>query len=321
MLNKLKILIISLLPLLVSGCSMFGSSNEAKKEAVTQSSSDDEEPASESALPPASQSNTVKFGSTLVKSVKNNSLTSRTVKSRAAADLARSLGTKNIKDLIDAVAAERIAGTGTGPVLARAKKLMDKLFTKGIEQDLPESVKLELGLAAVQVSNLALANVFLKPLLNSKNAKIKAGAHNAYGVLYLKMDETPDAILSFKKAISTSPGYPAALFNLGMLTLKYGDFALAKKYLATLQSDWYAKIGLAVAERQLMRNSQAESLCNSVLRTKGKHKMALYNCGLYFAENKGDAKKGRELITKATQIPGGERDWDEKAFKVLEKLK
>ena len=142
---------------------------------------------------------------------------------------------------------------------------MDRLFTKGIQQELPEAVKLELGLAAAQQTNLALADYFLRPLLKSaRNKKIKAGAYNAYGVLYLKMNEMPDAVASFKQALGVSSSYAPALYNLGMITAKFGDFGLSRKYLSSLQRDWYAQIGMVVAERHLMKNSNAESLCNRV---------------------------------------------------------
>jgi Flp pilus assembly protein TadD len=304
-----------------AGCSMFGG-GDGQKEPVEKTQESDG--SFEGEISSSSKtSKTVQFGSTLIKSVSNNRLTSRTIKGRNAASLARSLGKnkKNLRDLIDAVAAERIAGTGERPVLARGKILMDRLFTKGIKQELPESVKLELGLAAVQQTNLALADYFLRPLLKgAKNPKVKAGAYNAYGVLYLKMNEMPDAVASFKQALGVSSNYPPALFNLGMLTAKYGDFGLAKKYLNSIQRDWYAQIGMVVAERHMKRDSAAQMLCNKLLNTKPKNKMALMNCGLFFAQNKGDKKKGRDLITRATQIPGGESDWDEKAFKALEKL-
>lgn len=316
----------------LSGCSSFGLGDKSEDSKSSESAGKSDSKRSKrpkggddlggrgSRLPSPVRSNTVKFGSTLIKSISNNSLTSRTVRVQQAANLAESLGKKDLKDLVDAVAAERIAGTGTSPVLNRAKVLMDKLFTKGIDRDLPESVKLELALAAVQENNLAMANVFLKPLLKAKNPRIRAGAHNAQGVLLLKMDEVPDAVISFKNALKASPVYPAALFNYGMLALKFGDFELARKYLGSLQRDWYAQIGLAVAERHLGRDGQVESLCNRLTRSKGDHKMALYNCGLFYAENRGNTKKGRDMITRATQKPGGEDSWDEGAFKVLEKL-
>ena len=97
----------------------------------------------------------------------------------------------------------------------------------------------------------------LRPLLKSaRNKKIKAGAYNAYGVLYLKMNEMPDAVASFKQALGVSSSYAPALYNLGMITAKFGDFGLSRKYLSSLQRDWYAQIGMVVVERHLMKKTQ-----------------------------------------------------------------
>lgn len=269
-------------------------------------------------LPDPVSSDVVKYGSTLIKSVGNNRLTSRVVRAQKAQNLAQSLGQNNVRDLIDAVAAERISGTGATQALERGEKLMDHLFKSGIDKDLPDSTKLELGLAATQDSNYALATLFLRPLFKSKNRKIQAGAHNAMGVLNLKMNKVPDAVLEFKNALKASPNYPATLYNYGILAAKYGDFSLARKYLGSLQRDWYAQVALVTVERQLGRTRLAENLCKRLIRQKPNHKIALYNCGLFYAQNKNQIPKGREMISKATQKPGGEMDWDEKAFRVLE---
>ena len=77
--------------LIASACST--SSDNRQKEAVSKSSSESFDDAAASA---PSESKAVQFGSTLIKSVSNNRLTSRTIKARSAADLARSLG-KNKK--------------------------------------------------------------------------------------------------------------------------------------------------------------------------------------------------------------------------------
>ena len=312
----------SILSLLLGSILVLGCATSEDKTENDISDSVENEVTSDDDLPRPKSSKTIQFGSTLVTSISNNRLTSRTVDKKNASDLARSLKGKNLNDLQDSVYAERLSARGVNAVLSKAQKMMDKLFTKGIKQDLPETVKLEIALAAVQVTNVSLANIFLQDIIKgSKNAKLKAAAYNAKGVLFLKMNEIPDAALSFKQALKLSPNYPAAIFNLGMLTLKYGDFGTARRYLTQIQSDWYAKIGLVVAERNLMNNSRVQSLCDQLMRSKGEHKMVLYNCGLYFAQNKGDKKKGVELITRATKIPGGETNWDEKAFKLLEKLR
>lgn len=303
------------------GCAIFGAkdqSDDSGKTSQTQQEVSDGFRSSKSVR----KSSVVKFGSTLVKSMTNNPLTSRVIKTQRAGELTKNLNAKSILELEDAVAATRLSGSRVSEVLNTTRVLMDRIFAKrGITAELPEKIKLELGLAAVQERNLGLATYFLNPLIvYSKNKKIKAGAYNAMGVLYLKMNEIPDAIQAFRKALTTSPRYPAAAFNLGMLALKYGDFGVSKSYLSNVSQDWYAQIGLIVANRHLMRNSDVENLCKSVMRSKGSHKMVLYNCGLFFAQNRGDKNRGREYITRATQKPGGENDWDQKAFSVLENL-
>jgi len=161
----------SILSLFLGSILVLGCATSEDKTENDSGDSVENEVTSDDDLPRPKSSKTIQFGSTLVTSISNNRLTSRTVDRKNASDLARSLKGKNLNDLQDSVYAERLSSRGVNAVLGKAQKMMDKLFTKGIKQDLPETVKLEIALAAVQVTNVSLANIFLQDIIKgTKNA-------------------------------------------------------------------------------------------------------------------------------------------------------
>ncbi|MCY4379957.1 MAG: hypothetical protein OXC40_00070 [Proteobacteria bacterium] len=259
----------------------------------------------------------------IMNSLSNNPLTPSAISRGQASDYANTLRDKeptDEKSLLDGLVAARLGGADTLEVLNHARGLMN-LRIKKTKKDLPELAKLEIGLAALQEKNIARARVFLEPLLAStKNPQIKASIFNAYGVASLQVSQTSSAATYFKKALKAAPRYTPALFNMGFLALKYGHYSEAQKHLSGLQENWYARTALITADRQNKRNTRVDSSCSRLVREKSNHKVVLFNCGLFYFENKGDPQKARDLIEKATQQSGGDPNWDEVAFQILERL-
>jgi Flp pilus assembly protein TadD len=260
-----------------------------------------------------------KYGSTMVTSLSNSGFTSRRVNKEAASSLAAQEG-KSRADLEASFYAQRLAQTNLSLVIAKAKGIVAEELKKGVDNDLSETLKLELALAAIQAKNAGFARLYLNQLSSSKNPKIRAGVLNAQGVMALTAGDTPDAAVLFKEALKASPNYPAALFNLGFVSLKFGDFEGARANLEPLGDDWYAQSGILVAVRNLGDDARADGICSRLLGKYSGNKMILFNCGLFFLQNKGDKVKARDLVTKAVKLEGGPTRWDDDAYKILEKL-
>ena len=260
-----------------------------------------------------------KYGSTMITSLSNSGFTSRRVNKESASSLAAGEA-KTRQELEASLFSQRLAYSSLDLVIQKAKAVVAEELKKGVENDLSETLKLELALAAVQAKNAGFARLYLNQLSSSKNPKIRAGAINAAGVMALIAGDIPDSVVLFKEALAASPNYPAALFNLGFVSLKFGDFEGARAYLEPLGDDWYAQSGILVAVRNLGDNARADGICSRLLGKYSNNKMILFNCGLYFLQNKGDKAKARDLVTKAVKLEGGQQRWDDDAYKILEKL-
>lgn len=250
---------------------------------------------------------------TLTNSLSNNPLTSQTINdAKAEALLGRLENTKNKATLEGRISAERLAKKGAGPVMAAAKKLADLEMDKGADRQISDDVKLDIALAAIGSRNFSLANHFLEDLTDSKDARVRAGANNAIGVIALKDDRVPEAVAYFKAALKAVPNYKPALLNLGFAALKGGDLNGAKRSLGDHLNDWFVKYGLITVARMEGNEQRADQLCDEVLKKESGHKAALFNCGLLEYQNKHNFKKAIELVNKAGKARGGEQGWDER---------
>ena len=262
-------------------------------------------------------------GGIIMNSLSNNPLTSGAIPRSKAVDFAMSVRDNEQASeatRISGLSAARLGGVDFHEMLDHARPIMSTRIAKS-KLDLPELAQLEMGLAAIQGRNYARAKIYLDPLLGTtRNPRIKAAIHNAYGVMALQTQQTSEAAKSFKAAIKASSSFTPAQMNMGMLALKYGHYSEAQSYLSRLQDNWYAQSGFITSDRQLARNSRVSSLCSRLTRQKSSHKMILFNCGLFYFENLGNKEKARSLIEKATQQAGGESSWDEGAFQIMEKL-
>jgi tetratricopeptide (TPR) repeat protein len=146
---------------------------------------------------------------------------------------------------------------------------------------------------------------------------MRASAINAKGVMAIRMDRIPEAIVLFKEALKESSDYRPALLNIGFLALQGGDVTTAKRALAGMQDDWYVESGLISVLRLEGESEKAESLCERVLSKRPRHKPTLINCGINSWQGRKDYRKARDYLNKALAVAGGSAVWDEKTGRLL----
>jgi len=260
---------------------------------------------------------------TLTNSLSNNPLTSATIASGKAEQEAERYRSGNAKDkrtVEGQVSAERLARKGLGDVLGSAKRLAEIEMEKGASNTISSEVKLELALAAMQAKNFAFAEYLLQELVESKNAKVKAGAYNAMGVIALHDDRVPEAVYDFKEALKAVSNYKPALLNLGFAALKGGDLSTTKQALSGLQNDWFVQYALISVARLEGNDSHAAELCDRVLKKEPAHIAALFNCALFEYQNRHNVAKAKEYLNRASRSKGGETGWSERSFMLISQI-
>lgn len=258
---------------------------------------------------------------TLTNSLGNNPLTSQTIAvAKADAEIARFKAGKGELALQGVISTQRLARKNLGDVLATAKKLAETQMEKGASRQLSSEVKLEIALAALQARNFSFAEYLLQDLTESKNAHVKAGAYNAMGVVALKDDRVPEAVLYFKEALKAVPSYKPAHLNLGFVALKGGELGMAKQLLGKIENDWFVSYGLITLQRLDGDVGGAIENCDRVLKKQPEHSAALFNCGLVEYQNKRNLAKAKEYFTKAGKAKLTAEGWNEKAFLMIAQI-
>ena len=221
-------------------------------------------------------------------------------------------------DLENLISLQSLARRPFGEIWGNAQKLSRMIKgNKGIS----EMMKLTLGVAALRAGKYAIADYFLTPLsTETRMVRIKASANNAIGVMYLLERNYQEASLAFKRALAAVPNYRPAAFNLGLLQLRFGDFAGARRTLGDIPPDWFINASMLIIERHLGNIARANGLCNKVLQQKPNHKMSKVNCAIIeFKENK-NYRKARKLLQQAAKISGGGEFWENIIYKLLEEI-
>ena len=258
---------------------------------------------------------------TLTNSLGNSPLTSQTISpARAESELARFRGGKGDLALQGVISTERLARKNPGEVLASARKLAELQMEKGASRTISPEVKLEIALAALQAKNFALAEFFLQELTESKVSHVKAGAYNAMGVVALRDDRIPEAVLYFREALKAVPNYKPSLLNLGFAALKGGEIAMAKQLLGKIENDWFVSYGMISIQRLEGDVGGALENCDRVLKKQPEHSAALFNCGLVEYQNKHNLSKAKEYLTKAGRAKITSDGWNEKAFLLISQI-
>lgn len=254
---------------------------------------------------------------TLAQSLSNNSLTSLSINGDKASNFG---GGKDKKNLEGKISADRISKKGVSAVMGSARKLADLEMQKQPGKAVDDVVKLDIALAAIQAKNFYLAEFYLQALTESKNAKVKAGALNALGVVALNDGRVPEAVTFFREALKAVGNYKPAKYNLGFTALKGGDLGTAKSALGDYQNDWFVKYAMISIARMEGDANRANSLCDAVLGKEKGHKAALFNCGLVEAQNKKNYSKAKEYMKRAQGAKGGESSWDERIVNQLTEI-
>ena len=220
-------------------------------------------------------------------------------------------------DLENLIMLQGLARRPFGEIWENAQKLSRMLKgNKGIS----DLLKLNLGIAALRSRKYAIADYFLTPLTTARMGRIKASANNAIGIMYMLEENYQEASLAFKRALSASSAYLPAAFNLGMLQLRFGNFAMARRTLGDIQPDWFINASMLVIERHLGNVARANSLCKKVLQQKPNHKMSKLNCAIIEFEENKNYKKARKLLQEAAKISGGGEFWENVIYKLLEEI-
>ena len=260
-------------------------------------------------------------------SLSNNSLTPVVFNKIKAEDAVRKLestvkseGGKDRSNIVGLMAAQRLAGLSIGNIVSTARRLIEIEVKVNVDREIPEVAKLELALAAMRQQQFGFAEHFLDDLLRSKQARIRASALTAQGVMALSDDRIPEAVSLWQEALKVVPDFQPAQFNLGYIALRSGDARTAIQMLGNMQDQWFAMSALVSAERLAGDTAKASSFCEKLMSQKPNYKPALYNCALNEFQNAKNLDKAKAILEKMVKNRGGRADYDDRAFKLISRI-
>jgi hypothetical protein len=255
-----------------------------------------------------------------MESLSNNPLTSAHYSQAKAKGLADSLGRANsTKELEAALSAQRLARASAGQLLNTARKLVLADAKGNKAKDISEEAKLELALGAIGAKDYGLALHMLNELSASKDANIKAAVFNAFGILDLLLDRTPEAVEWWKKSLGVNKNYKPAAYNLGFLALKFGDLKTGRAAIVDFNEDWFAQGGLFVYDRN-QGSKDLDSRCTKFMSERADHPMMVFNCGVYAMQNKNNSEEAKKQLGKVGNLSRLEKGWDEQSKALLRDL-
>jgi tetratricopeptide (TPR) repeat protein len=213
---------------------------------------------------------------------------------------------KASRKLLEAyLSAQRLAGRPLPEQAKTVRAIADQSMKKNPDFDLPHAQALELAISACEAGRLSLAEFFLDPLLKLKDGRVRAAAFNLAGVIALREERVPEAVVSFKEALKTVNDYRPAQINLGMLALHGGDFALARSLLANAGDDALVSSGLATLARFKDSPDAAAEVCGRAVSRFPDYKPIMFNCALNEIQGRRDWPKAKDYLGRMLRAPGG----------------
>jgi predicted Zn-dependent protease len=208
------------------------------------------------------------------------------------------------------LSAQRL-GNGSLPDQAgTARAIADLSMRKNVDFELSPALRLELAISAVEAGRLALAEFLLDPLVKLKEGRVRAAAFNLIGVIAVKMDRIPEAVVAFQESLKSSNDYRPAKINLGMLALDGGDFALARAMLGEAGDNALVASGEVTLARFKDGADRAAELCKAATAKHPDYKPLLFNCGLNDVQGKKDLARGKDYLARMLRAPGTDRRAD-----------
>lgn len=135
-------------------------------------------------------------------------------------------------------------------------------------------------------NRLDLAKLLLDEA-KSRNEKY-APLQNAYGLLYMRRASLNQALQAFTAAVAADPNFVEARVNVGMVTLGFRKYDLARDMLAKVielsPKNYDAYIGLGVALRGLKDLDGAEAQYKKAASLDPKRGEAYYNLGVLYKD-------------------------------------
>lgn len=208
------------------------------------------------------------------------------------------------------LSAQRLGNQPLPEQAATARAIADLSMRKNVDFELSPAVRLELAISAVEAQRLGLAEFLLDPLLKLKEGRLRAAAFNLVGVIAVKQDRIPEAVVAFKESLKSSSDYRPAKINLGMLALDGGDFALARSMLGGSGDNALVASGEVTLARFKDGADQAAELCKSMTARHPDYKPLLFNCGLNELQGKRDAVAAKDYLSRMLRAPAGGRQAD-----------
>ena len=217
------------------------------------------------------------------------------------------------------IAAQTIGKRPLKEILVNSKKLVDIEMSTNINKNLPEFTELSMAVSAWNNKKIGLARFYISKLSNSKRQKIRAGIKNLNGLIYLNQNKIPEAMAAWYSAIKEDSNYTPSILNIGLLSLYYGDFVTARKFLEKRSNTLISQKAMISLERLSGNTKKAEKLCSRLLDELSNDKAIALNCGLNNFEGLNNVSKARTLLSRASA--SSNRKIKTKATETLNKIR
>jgi tetratricopeptide (TPR) repeat protein len=149
-------------------------------------------------------------------------------------------------------------------------------------------------------NRLDLAKLLLDE--GAKKGEKYAPLQHAYGLYYLAKNNLTEALSRFQQAVELDPKFAEARMNVGLITLGFRKYDVAKdQFSQVLQlqngKNYDALIGLGIAQRGLSDFDGAEGTYNKAKELEPKRGEAYFNLGVLYK----DFRAAKEADLKASQ--------------------